>query len=73
MLYRLAPSELTDRILFVADIFNTFHIFLLVHPSSCDVLQNRSFAQRLAGYYDSIIPILQDKWCHLKGVASRDK
>ena len=70
---RLAPSELTDWILFVADIFNTLHIFLFVHPPSCCVLQDKNFAQRLAGYYDSIMPVLQDKWHRLKDVLSRDK
>ena len=65
---RLAPEELADWILFVADIFNTLHIFLLVHPPSCRVFQTRNFAQHLAGYYDSIIPVLQDKWHLLKDI-----
>lgn len=73
ILYRLAPSELSDWIYFVADIFNTLHLFLLVHPPSCGILQDRSFAQRLAGYYDSTIPILQEKWHLYKGMASREK
>lgn len=70
---RLAAGDLTDWILFLDDIFNTLHIFLLVHTPSCCVLQDKNFAQRLAGYYDIIIPILQDKWHLLKDTLSRDK
>ncbi|XP_065885281.1 activating signal cointegrator 1 complex subunit 2-like [Dysidea avara] len=70
---QLSPKEVTDWIQFVMDIFHTINVFLLVHPSSCRVLQSKQFAQRLAGYYDAVIPVLQDKWRLLKNVIPHDK
>ena len=71
--FRLSPKDVTDWIQFMMDIFHTINIFILVHSPSCLVFQSKQFAQRLAGYYDGMIPVLQEKWRLLKNIIPHDK
>ena len=60
--YSLAPKELSDLLLYLADIAATLKAFVDVYPPVTQGLVQTGFLETLVTFYEAVIPAIQKQW-----------